>query len=123
MTEFSNPDEFDNKNANIHFGEFTYAEFIDQMAKLAPEIDARKEELTTSATRLIKQFGVNRDFFKAEDNAIGLLLASALDSEAIRTDGKSNRKIGKKFIAPQDYRTLKSWNFICATQTGNLAAD
>jgi hypothetical protein len=107
MTEFSNPDEFDNKNANIHFGEFTYAEFIDQMAKLAPEIDARKEELTTSATRLIKHFGVNRDFFKAEDNAIGLLLASALDSEAIRTDGKANRKIEfDQVVADNFARTL-----------------
>lgn len=85
----------------------SFEQLIDTAGRIAPEIETRRYELSEAARQLIASYAPNDNFFAADDNAIGLLLASALYSEAARTDGKSDSKIIQEGLVANSFaRTL-----------------
>ncbi|HZM64288.1 MAG TPA: hypothetical protein VFB59_04105 [Candidatus Saccharimonadales bacterium] len=91
----------------LQFPNYSYQEVLDRLGELAPEVQHNRDALADCANFLLNAYGVDNRFFAADDNGIGLVLASALHGEAAKPQGKSVAKQNSsQIIADSFARTL-----------------
>ncbi|MDB5184689.1 MAG: hypothetical protein JWN38_497 [Candidatus Saccharibacteria bacterium] len=110
MSELTVPRELDELfpvTQELEFSGGSFEQLVDTVGETAPEVRDRKPNLMASAGQLIRDYTVTSDFFAADDNAIGLLLAAGLHDTASRIGDKSPAKqASDELIATSFARTL-----------------
>lgn len=73
-----------------------FEQVLDRFVQLCPEANEQRLALEATANDLLVKYAPNHNFFQSGDNAIGLLLASALQNDANRTAGKTPARLSKE---------------------------
>lgn len=73
-----------------------FEQVLDRFTQLCPEANEQRLALEVTANDLLAKYAPAHDFFQSGDNAIGLLLASALQNDAKITAGKSPARLSKE---------------------------
>ncbi|HEX4662538.1 MAG TPA: hypothetical protein VH144_02895 [Candidatus Saccharimonadales bacterium] len=93
--------------AELRFGNYDFAEFLEAVGTSAPEVLQKKDSLVESARYLLAKYEVKEDFFAAPDNAIGLLLAAGLQYDVEHSQRWStSKKQSNQVVADSFARTL-----------------
>jgi hypothetical protein len=91
----------------MEFQDVNFDQHLTYMGTTCPEIVYRHERLAQIGGKLVRAYGVNRDFFGAGDNATGLTFAAGLHAEAADGRGKSGGRVAREqHLADAFTRTL-----------------